>query len=100
MDYTTRGALPMIAFILTPGGIISWLLVGLLAGWLAGVFMRGSGFGILIDIIVGILGAFIGNFLISFFLEGAVGFWGSILVAFLGACLLIAILRPFRSRSV
>jgi uncharacterized membrane protein YeaQ/YmgE (transglycosylase-associated protein family) len=90
----------MFAIILTPGGVLSWLLVGLIAGWLAGVFMRGFGFGILIDILVGIVGAFIGGFLVSFFMEGATGFWGSVVIAFLGACLFIAIVRPLaRPRS-
>ena len=79
--------------ILTPGGVIAWLLVGLISGWLAGVFMRGFGFGILIDIVVGLVGAFIGGFLVSFFVEGDAGFWGSIIIAFIGACLLIAVVR-------
>ena len=79
--------------LLYPGGIVAWLLVGLIAGWLAGVFMRGFGFGILADMILGLIGAFVGGFLFSFFVEGAVGFWGSIVIAFIGACLLIGIVR-------
>src|SRR5437763_54835 len=46
---------------LDPGGIIAWLLVGLVAGWLAGSVMRGGGFGILGDIVVGLVGALIGG---------------------------------------
>jgi uncharacterized membrane protein YeaQ/YmgE (transglycosylase-associated protein family) len=79
--------------ILTPGGVIAWLLVGLISGWMAGVFMRGFGFGIITDIIVGLIGAFLGGILVSFFVEGAAGFWGSIVIAFIGACLLIAVVR-------
>jgi len=78
---------------LTPGGVIGWLLVGLLAGWLAGLFMEGSGFGILVDILVGLVGSFVGGLVFSAFVEGSVGFWGSVGVAFVGACILIAILR-------
>jgi uncharacterized membrane protein YeaQ/YmgE (transglycosylase-associated protein family) len=74
-----------------PGGIIAWLLVGLISGWLAGVAMKGSGFGILGNIVVGLVGAMLGGFLVSFFVTGWVGFVGSIVVAFIGACALIAI---------
>lgn len=86
--------LPTIAAInLSPGGVISWLVVGLISGWLAGKFMKGSGYGIIGDIIVGLIGAFVGGFVVGIFLEGNAGFWGSILVAFIGACLLIAVVR-------
>ncbi len=76
-----------------PGGIIAWLFVGLIAGWLAGIMMKGGGYGVLGDILVGLVGSCVGGFLVSFFVEGATGFWGSILVSFLGACVLIAIFR-------
>jgi uncharacterized membrane protein YeaQ/YmgE (transglycosylase-associated protein family) len=78
---------------LEPGGLIAWLVVGLIAGFLASVVMRGGGYGILGDIIVGIVGAFIGGFLASLLGFGSFGFVGSIIVAFIGACVLIAILR-------
>ncbi len=79
---------------LNPGGLIAWLVVGLIAGFLASVVMRGGGYGIVGDIIVGIVGAFIGGLLVSLLMPGAgFGFWGSIVVAFIGACVLIAILR-------
>jgi uncharacterized membrane protein YeaQ/YmgE (transglycosylase-associated protein family) len=79
---------------LNPGGLIAWLVVGLIAGFLASVVMRGGGYGIVGDIIVGIVGAFIGGLLVSLLIPGAgFGFWGSIVVAFIGACILIAILR-------
>ena len=86
---------------LDPGGIIAWLLVGLVAGWLAGSVMRGGGFGILGDIVVGLVGALIGGFVCGQFTSGWVGFVGSIFVAFIGACLLIMLLRaiaPGRTR--
>jgi uncharacterized membrane protein YeaQ/YmgE (transglycosylase-associated protein family) len=79
---------------LEPGGLIAWLVVGLIAGWLAGQFMKGGGYGLVGDIIVGVIGAFIGGFLTSLLgLGGQVGLIGSIVVAFIGAVILIAILR-------
>jgi uncharacterized membrane protein YeaQ/YmgE (transglycosylase-associated protein family) len=65
--------------------------------------MRGGGFGILGDIIVGIVGAVIGGFILGFFVNTTVGVWGSLVTAFIGACILIAILRaiaPKRRRTV
>lgn len=89
----------VLAASLNPGGIIAWLVVGLIAGFLASVVMRGGGYGILGDIIVGIVGAFIGGLLAGLLFPGAAfGFWGSIVVAFIGACILIAILRAFSGR--
>ncbi|HLH23131.1 MAG TPA: GlsB/YeaQ/YmgE family stress response membrane protein [Chloroflexota bacterium] len=79
---------------LEPGGIIAWIIVGLIAGWLAGQFMKGGGYGVIGDIIVGIIGAFIGGLVFSFLLPGSsAGLIGSIVVAFIGAVILIAILR-------
>jgi uncharacterized membrane protein YeaQ/YmgE (transglycosylase-associated protein family) len=78
---------------LMPGGLIAWLIVGLISGWLAGSVTRGGGFGIIADIVVGLIGALIGGFVVGFFVQGPVGFWGSIVVAFIGACLLIALVR-------
>jgi uncharacterized membrane protein YeaQ/YmgE (transglycosylase-associated protein family) len=83
---------------LNPGGVIAWIIVGLIAGWLAGLFMRGSGYGIVLDIILGLVGAFVGGLIFSLFVEGAAGFWGSIGIAFVGACILIAICRMFAPR--
>ena len=73
--------------------IVFWIIVGLVAGVLASFVMRG-GYGIVGDIIVGIVGAIIGGFLMSLlgFSAGG-GLLYTILVAFIGACILIAILR-------
>lgn len=72
-----------------------WLmLVGLIAGWLAGVLVKGGGFGVLGDIVVGILGALVGGFLFSSLgLAAGGGFLGSIFVATVGAIVLIVVLR-------
>lgn len=78
---------------LAPGGIVAWLVVGLIAGWLAGKVMTGAGYGLVGDIVTGLVGALIGGFLFGLVVTTAEGFWGSIVVAFLGACLLIFIVR-------
>ena len=85
---------------LDPGGIIAWLVVGLIAGWLAGMVMKGGGYGVVGDIVVGIVGAFVGGFVFSLITGGGTaGFWGSIAVAFVGAVILIAIVRAMPGRS-
>lgn len=85
-------------------GILSWIVVGLIAGWLAGELMRGSGYGLLGDIIVGIVGALLGGFLASALFGIAAPMTGinitSILIAFVGAVILIAILRLIRGARV
>jgi uncharacterized membrane protein YeaQ/YmgE (transglycosylase-associated protein family) len=86
------------AIVLEPGGVISWLAVGLIAGWLAGMVMKGGGFGLLGDLIVGLIGSFLGGLLSGFFVEGSAHFWGSIVVAFIGACALIALVRLIGGR--
>ena len=74
--------------------LVWFILVGLIAGWLAGIIVKGGGYGLVGDIVVGILGALLGGFLFGS-LGGAVGggLLGSIVVATLGAIILIAILR-------
>lgn len=73
--------------------IVWWLIVGLIAGFLASVVMRGGGYGVVGDIVVGIVGAIIGGFLANLLGLGASGLIGTVIVAFIGACILIAILR-------
>lgn len=84
-------------------GLLAWIIVGLIAGWLAGQVMRGGGYGLVGDIIVGIIGAVIGGFLAGtlFGIPDAVNGINvvSILVAFIGAVILIAILRALPGRS-
>lgn len=73
--------------------LLGWVIIGGLAGWLAGKVMRGAGFGIIGDIIVGIVGALVGVFLLSFLISADLGVIGSFVVALLGACLLLLLLR-------
>jgi uncharacterized membrane protein YeaQ/YmgE (transglycosylase-associated protein family) len=74
--------------------MIYWLVVGLIAGWLAGLVMKGGGYGIIVDILLGIVGGWLGGWLF-----GRLGIWpaggmlGSIIVAFIGAVILVGITR-------
>ena len=72
---------------------IWFILIGLVAGWLAGQFMKGGGFGIIGDIVVGVLGALLGGFLFGLLGISAGGLIGSLIVATVGAVVLIFILR-------
>jgi uncharacterized membrane protein YeaQ/YmgE (transglycosylase-associated protein family) len=82
-------------------GLLMFLLLGLVAGWLASMVMRG-GYGIIGDMVVGVVGAFIGGWLFSTLANRPItGFdLPSILIAFVGACILIAILRLVSGRRV
>jgi uncharacterized membrane protein YeaQ/YmgE (transglycosylase-associated protein family) len=82
--------------------IIAWIVLGLVAGWLAGMIMRGGGYGLIGDIILGILGAIIGGWLWGLITHEDVmlGFnLPSLLIAVLGAVVLIGISRLFSGRS-
>ncbi len=82
-------ALPM-----NPGSLASWLLVGLLAGWLAGLLTRGRGFGCLGNIAIGLLGAVVGGYLFTQLgFHGPTGFFGSVLIACVGAAALLVVLN-------
>ena len=72
---------------------IWFILIGLVAGWLAAQFMKGGGFGIIGDIVVGVLGALLGGFLFGLLGISAGGLIGSLIVATVGAVVLIFILR-------
>lgn len=82
------------------GNIIAWIIVGAVAGWLASIVMKtNASQGLLMDIIVGIVGGLIGGFVLSALGVGGevTGInIGSILVAFIGAVILLALLRLFR----
>lgn len=77
-------------------GLLWFLLVGLIAGWLAGVLVKGDGFGVVGDMIVGVLGAVIGGYLFGSTGLGVGGLLGAVLVATLGAVILIVLLRLIR----
>jgi uncharacterized membrane protein YeaQ/YmgE (transglycosylase-associated protein family) len=75
--------------------IIWWLLIGLIAGWLAGTVARGRGFGCVVDVILGLIGAVIGGWIFERLGIVAFGFWGSLAAATVGAIVLVAIARLF-----
>jgi len=79
---------------LSPSTVLWWLVVGLVAGFLASRVMRGGGYGLIGDIVVGLIGAFIGGWLADQLgLGGSSSLIVSIVIAFIGACILIAILH-------
>lgn len=85
---------------LNPGGIIAWIVLGILAGWLAGIIMPGHGFGLIGDLIVGLIGAFVGGLIVSLLAPGtSFGFIGSLIVAIIGACILVAIIHAVSGRD-
>jgi uncharacterized membrane protein YeaQ/YmgE (transglycosylase-associated protein family) len=80
--------------ILAPGDLLAWLLVGLIAGFLASTIVRKRGYGCLGNIIVGLVGAAIGGYLAGLLnIQGVYHFWGSVIIAFIGACILVALLQ-------
>ena len=85
-------------------GLLSWIVLGLVAGLIAGYLMKGGGYGLIGDIILGILGAIVGGFLSGMLLGMDVtGFnVSSVIIAVIGACLLIGVSRavsPGRARA-
>jgi uncharacterized membrane protein YeaQ/YmgE (transglycosylase-associated protein family) len=78
-------------------GLLSWIIVGLIAGWLAGRVMKGGGFGLIGDIVVGVIGGLLGGFIASYFFHVGDPMSGinltSIVIAFLGAVLVLFVLR-------
>jgi uncharacterized membrane protein YeaQ/YmgE (transglycosylase-associated protein family) len=77
--------------------LLSWIIIGGLAGFFASVLVRGRGYGCLGNIIVGLVGAVIGGYLASLLdITGSFHFWGTLLISFLGACVLVFILQALR----
>ena len=76
---------------------LAWIVVGLIAGWLAGQVMKGGGYGIVVDIILGILGGLLGGWLFGLLgISTGNGMIGSIIVAFVGAVILVGITRVLK----
>ncbi|MDQ6898112.1 MAG: GlsB/YeaQ/YmgE family stress response membrane protein [Candidatus Dormibacteraeota bacterium] len=98
---TSAVVAPAALVLAPPLGILGWVVIGLLAGAIAGRLVRGRGFGCLLDVIVGVIGAAIGGFLVNLFLPGdqTYGFVGSLVVALLGAVLLLTLLRLVFGRN-
>ena len=92
MDGTTYGALGQAGV-----GFVMAIVIGALAGWLAEKFTR-SNHGLLTNIVMGIIGAVVGNFLARFLGIYVVGFWGNLISATVGAILVITIYRAIAGR--
>jgi uncharacterized membrane protein YeaQ/YmgE (transglycosylase-associated protein family) len=76
--------------------IVAQVVIGILAGWLAGKIMRGHGFGVLIDLFVGIIGSVLGGFVFGLLGLHAAGIIGQLVVATGGAVLLLYIVRHLK----
>jgi len=79
--------------------LVWFILIGLAAGWLAGQIMKGSDFGLLGDLIVGVIGALLGGFLFQLLGITAAGLLGSLITATVGAIVLIALLWVLKRRG-
>ena len=81
---------------------ITWIVIGLIGGWLAGLLMKGNGYGLVGDILVGLLGAVVGAWLFVFIVpaDERVGFIGTAVVAVIGAAVFVALARLLTRRSV
>jgi uncharacterized membrane protein YeaQ/YmgE (transglycosylase-associated protein family) len=101
-----QGASDMLNVSISFANLLMWILVGGLAGWLASLVVRGGGLGLVGDVLVGVIGAFLGGFLLSqvfpslyAFTGGFTGFSiGSLIVAFVGAVVLLFITTLFTGR--
>ena len=84
-------------------GILAWIVVGIIAGWLAGAVMKGRGYGIVGDMLLGIVGAIIGGFLAGALFGVPNPISGinvtTLVVAFLGAVIVVALVRALPGRS-
>jgi uncharacterized membrane protein YeaQ/YmgE (transglycosylase-associated protein family) len=78
-----------------PRGLVAWLFLGLVAGWLAGKLSRGRGYGCITDIILGLVGSFIGGWVFTKLGIFGGGFIYSLAAATLGAVILVAIVHLF-----
>ncbi len=82
---------------LNPGGLISWIVVGVIAGWLATKLVDSRGGGCIFNLVIGVIGAFIGGLIMTAIgFDGTTGFIGTLAVATLGAVILLTIARIAR----
>ncbi|TLD41965.1 MAG: Transglycosylase associated protein [Candidatus Jettenia ecosi] len=76
--------------------LIIWIISGIVAGWLTGLIIRGRGFGLMGDLIIGILGGILGGWLFAVFGLLVIGIMGNIIAAVIGGIVLVAIIRILR----
>jgi uncharacterized membrane protein YeaQ/YmgE (transglycosylase-associated protein family) len=90
MDVTAATEFLARSTTLTSVGWIGYIIIGAIAGWLAGKIVKGGGSGILMNIVIGIVGALIGGFLLSFWFDTAEGgWWFTFFTALLGSVILL-----------
>jgi uncharacterized membrane protein YeaQ/YmgE (transglycosylase-associated protein family) len=86
----------VLAAVVSSVGLVGWLIIGGLAGALAGRVVEGKGLGLIGDIITGIVGALLAGFISGQFLNESIGLLGSFILAFVGAAVLLWLLRMVR----
>src|SRR6202048_2062606 len=97
MDVMAANAYHARSTTLTSVGWIGYVIIGGIAGWIAGKIVKGGGSGILMNIVIGIVGALIGGFLLSFFVNTAGGgWWFTLFTAILGSVVLLWIVGMVR----
>ena len=79
-------------------GWLWYIIIGILAGFIAGKIMRGGGFGVLMNLVVGIIGAMVGGFLFGILGLSSSGVWGSLITSTVGAIVLLWIISFFKRR--
>jgi uncharacterized membrane protein YeaQ/YmgE (transglycosylase-associated protein family) len=90
MDVTAATEFLARSSTLTSVGWIGYIIIGAIAGWIAGKIVKGGGSGILMNIVIGIVGALVGGFLLSFFFNTAAGgWWFTLLTAVIGSVILL-----------
>ena len=80
--------------------IITFLIVGLISGWLAGKIVTGHGLGVMVNIVVGVIGAFIGGLFSNQIIGETYGFWGAVLMSTVGAVILLVIVSFFGGHRI
>lgn len=80
--------------------LVYFLIIGLLAGWLAGRFMKGRGYGILGNMIIGVIGSFVGGFLFGLLGLTATSRIGSLVMATVGSVVLIFVIRQLKNQAL
>ena len=83
-------------------GLLAWLIIGAIVGWLAGLVMKGRGFGLIGNIVVGVIGALVGGYLAGVFLkiQNAISGFNltTFVVAFVGAIIVLLVVRLFSEK--
>ncbi|HKJ45095.1 MAG TPA: GlsB/YeaQ/YmgE family stress response membrane protein [Balneolales bacterium] len=78
------------------GGLIAFVIIGIISGWLAGKLTKGKGFGLAGDLVVGVIGALLGGFIFSIFGFHAFSIIGKIITSVVGAVIFLYIIRQFK----